>query len=355
MFLSSSPSKALDAGTVLPWERDLAFGSGESLSSPVPTSFTFEERLSYLREFGSHCMSFSTLQPGMEYFDMPGIGFIAYRSKWGVKMVLADPVCDEKDRETLIGAFLSRYKRSTFIQITEPVAELMSRRFGYYATQFGQETVIDLTCWSLSGKKKQVLRTSVNQAVKNGIVIREAVDDPRYKELSDQWITTRKIKKREISFLIRPMEMEYQKETRKFFAYQGEDLIGFVFFDPIYRNGKITGYVPNISRFSHKFRQGIFYPMMIHAMEKFKEEGLEELNLGLSILVLDEGNRLFESGFLKNIERLIYRYGNFIYNFKGIEFTKSRFCGHTNRFYSAHRNYLPAVSLISMFKLANVF
>ncbi|MGM0451729.1 MAG: DUF2156 domain-containing protein [Thermodesulfobacteriota bacterium] len=355
MLLFHSSSKAIHPERVLPWQQGFRAGIGKSSEISRSSGFSFEERLAYLRQYGDHCMSFSTLQPGMQYFDMPGVGFIAYKNKWGSQMVLADPVCRKDDQELLIGEFIRRHKRCAFVQISEPVAELMHRKFGFYATQFGQETVIDLESWSTSGKKKQVLRTALNQTRKKGVVIREGDGDTRYRQLSDQWRVTRKIKNREIGFLIRPMDMAYQAETRKFFAYQDNELIGFIFFDPIYRDGRIVGYVPNISRFSQNFRQGIFYSIMVYAMEQFRAEGLEEMNLGLSILVLDDQNKGHESGMLKNIERLIYRYGNFIYNFRGIEFTKSRFCGRTNRFYCAHKHYMPAMKLLSVFKLANVF
>lgn len=348
-------SKAISSGDVMQGTYRLPLRAKQARPVSTPGKFTLDQRMEYLRAYGSHCMSSSLLQPGMEYFDMPGLGFIAYRRKWGVKMVLADPVCHENDREALIGEFLARYRNVAFIQISEPVAELMNQAFGYYATQFGIETVVDLENWTLSGKKKQVLRTAVNQSRKKGVVIREGSNDTNYRELSGQWITTRKIKNREIGFLIRPMEMAHQPDTRKFFAYLNDELIGFIFFDPIYRDGRVVSYVPNISRFSSSFRQGIFYSIMIHAMEKFKAEGIKELNLGLSILILNDDNKPYESRVLKNIERMICRYGNFIYSFKGINFTKSRFQGRTNRFFCAHKGFLPAVKLILVFKLANVF
>lgn len=360
MFMFNASSKTLSQAEYIPttplsegWLRPVGSERVDNLSET--RAFSIEERMEYIRKYGSHCMSFSTLQPGMKFFDVPGRGFIAYMQKWGSQMVLSDPVCHENDREYLIGQFLATFKHTGFVQITEPVAKLMHERFGYYATQFGVETIVDLENWNLSGKKKQILRTSLNQTRKSGIVIRECREEDRHHELSRKWMTTRKIKNREIGFLIRPMVMNHEEDTRKFFAYQGDALVGFAFFDPIYRDGKIVSYVPNISRFSQNFRQGIFYSLMAHAMETFKAEGISYLNLGLSILVLDDENKPSEGWLLKNIERLIYRYGNFIYNFKGIAFTKSRFCGTTNKFYCAHRWPLPAIKLISMFKLSNVF
>jgi phosphatidylglycerol lysyltransferase len=159
------------------------------------------------------------------------------------------------------------------------VAELIHEKFGYYATQFGVEINVDLREWDLKGKKKQILRTSVNHAQKEGVVIEERVSNDGCRALTDEWLKTRTVKDREIVFLIRPMDMEYQEGTRKFFAYLHGELIGFIFFDPIYTDNKITGYVPNISRFSNKFKPGIFYPLMIHAMETFKREGVECMHL----------------------------------------------------------------------------
>jgi lysylphosphatidylglycerol synthetase-like protein (DUF2156 family) len=355
MFLFTNSSEAVNQTRALPRDWRAPYTLKKTKSDTADNQFSFEERLEYLQKYGSHCMSFSALQPEMQFFDMPGKGFIAYRSLWGASMVLGDPICDEKDRGLLIGEFMRFHPNNAFIQISEPIAELIHNEFGYYATQFGIETTVDLKEWNLKGKKKQVLRTSVNQAKDQGVTIRECYEECRHHALSKKWMSTRKIKNREIGYLIRPMVMDYEKETRKFFAYLGDELIGFVFFDPIYKDGKIISYVPNISRFSHLFRQGIFYAIMVHAMEKFQKEGIKQLNLGLSILVLDEENRTHEAWLLKNIERLIYRYGNFIYNFKGINFTKSRFQGKENNFYCAHKWSLPALKLISVFKLANVF
>ena len=351
MLMFDTSSKALEQVKIVPDSWVLPSGAGKiDVPVAIPETiaddgeiFSFEERMTYMKKYGSHCMSFSTLQPGMRFFDVPGKGFVAYMQKWGSQMVLSDPICRENDREAVLCAFLEKYPNSGFIQVTEPVARLIHERFGFYATQFGIETVIDLEKWRISGKKKQILRTSINQAKKRGIVIRENPDETRHHQLSKEWMATRKIKNREIGFLIRPMVMDHEDDTRKFFAYQGDELIGFVFFDPLYKDGKIISYVPNISRFSHSFKQGIFYCLLVHAIETFKAEGLKEVNLGLSILVLDDEDAVHEAGLLKSIERLIFKYGNFIYNFKGIAFTKSRFQGKTNKFYSAHKWSFPAV------------
>lgn len=321
----------------------------------ITHKFSFEERITYLKEYGSHCMSFSALQPGIQYFDMPGIGYIAYEQNWGLRAVLSDPVCNEKDQETLLGKFLQMGGPIGFAQVSEPVTRLLYEKFGFFATQLGIESIIDLKNWNLRGKKKQILRTSLNQAAKKGIFVKENYNEDRHNQFSGEWIKTRKLKNREIRFLIRPMNMDYEEGTRKFFAYQGDELIGFVFFDPVYSNGKIISYVPNISRFSPSFRQGIFYTIMVNAMDIFKKEGIEQIHLGLSPFAVSDMNSQYEINFTKKLVRFLYQNGNMVYSFKGIHFTKSRFRGQDYRTFCSHKGKLPLREILTMFKISNFF
>ena len=317
-------------------------------------SFTFSERVGYLKKFGTHSQSFSTLQPGMQYFDVPGIGYIAYMRKWGGTFVLSDPVCAPDDFGRLLESFHRRFPNASYIQVSKPVVDFLHLRFGLYGTQFGRESRIDLARWSLSGKKKQVLRTALNQAEKNGITVKERFSDDHTREISEAWIRTRKCKSNEIRFLIRPMEMEYRENERHFYAYQDGKAVGFIYFDPIYRNNEIISYVPNISRANADFRQGIFYTLMAHAIDAFKTEGVPYLDLGLIPLSLDPATEHQESRLLKRLLHGLYEKGNFLYTFKGLEFTKSRFRGDNFKTYCCHKRSIPALEFLAMFKLTRL-
>jgi len=316
--------------------------------------FTLEERLSYLRKYGNHCLSFSLLQQGMQYFDVPGKGFVAFGQKWGKRFVLADPVCDINDREPLLQEFIKYGNAPVFVQISEDIAELIHKRFGYYSTQFGVEINVSLEEWDMTGKKKQIIRTSINHARNAGVLIEERCTDDACRQLSGEWLKTRKVRNREIGFLIRPVDMEYQEGTRKFSACLDGELIGFVFFDPIYSDNRVIGYVPNISRFSRRFKPGIFYPLMIHAMDVFKQEGIKNLHLGLCPLVADDNAMPGESVILKRINRIVYNHGNWIFSFKGLYFTKSRFGGTEKKIFGGTRERLPAWSFLALLKLCKV-
>lgn len=317
-------------------------------------SFTFTERVGFLKKYGTHSQSFSTLQPGMQYFDVPGMGYVAYMRKWGATFVLSDPVCDPKDFGNMLESFHQRFPNASYIQVSKPVVDFLHLRFGLYGTQFGSESRIDLSRWSLSGKKKQILRTALNQAGKSGITVKERFSDDHTREISEAWIRTRKCKSNEIRFLIRPMEMDYRENERHFYAYQDGKAVGFIYFDPIYRNNEIISYVPNISRANADFRQGIFYTLMAHAMEVFKDEGVPYLDLGLIPLSLDSATEHQESRLLKRLLHGLYEKGNFLYNFKGLEFTKSRFRGDNFKTYCCHKRSIPALEFLAMFKLTRL-
>jgi lysylphosphatidylglycerol synthetase-like protein (DUF2156 family) len=311
-------------------------------------------RVACLKQFGSHSMSFSTLQPDMSYFDLPGIGYIAYARHWGLRFVLADPVCHPHLRGVMLDRFLAAVPNALFVQVTKPVVEHLHQAHGYYGTQFGSESKVDLASWSLRGGKKQTIRTAINQARNQGIEIRESGFDPDAKKISEAWIRTRRCKNNEIRFLIRPMLVDYRDGTRYFYAYHHGEAVAFVFFDPVYLNGRLVGYVPNISRSSANFKQGLWYALMVHAMEVFKAEGVTYIDLGLVPLMMADEIEPQESRLLRGVMSAIRERMDFLYNFKGLEFAKSRFQGTVEKTYCCHRRALPGLAMTAMFRLTRI-
>jgi len=323
---------------------------------PLNGFFTESERIAYLKRHGNHVLSFCTMQPDMRYFDMPGIGYISYMKNFtGKPFTLGDPVCAPEHMELILSKFLARHPNTVFCQVSKPVMQYLHQQYKYYGTQMGSQSTVDLENWNLKGKKKQVIRTAVNQAKKNGVVVHESLCENQSKEISEKWIKTRKVKGQEIRFLIRPMNMTYTEGVRYFYAYVDDKPVGFVFFDPIYKNNEVVSYVPNISRSSVEFNQGLFYTIMSHAMDIFQAEGIKRLDLGFIPASMAKDDEAQESLWVKKALRLCYEHAGFIYSFKGIEFTKSRFRGQVDRTYICHKRSIPAFDFFGMFNILNVF
>ncbi|MDM8006232.1 MAG: DUF2156 domain-containing protein [Phycisphaerae bacterium] len=318
--------------------------------------FAFQQRLDYLRQFGTHCMAYSTLQPGMRYYDMPGVGYIAYRQYCGTRFVLGDPVCAFADIPWIAQEALREHRQTCFVQVREHTAMMLRDEFGLRPMHMGVETLLPLARWNLTGKRKQVVRTARNQAAERGITVEEDGQTPReeIERFSDAWLGTRRVKSRQMSFLVRPFDMRPNSDCRMFVARRDGQLTGFAVFDPIYSEGRIIGYTPDITRSSEEFRQGVYYCLVLAAAERFKEEGAEILNLGLSPLATDNGTPRSESRLVTRGLDLLFERGNRFYNFKGVSFTKSRFCGTEVPVFFSHPNRYPFREILSVMSLSKV-
>ncbi|WP_137937541.1 DUF2156 domain-containing protein [Chitinivorax sp. B] len=334
--------------------QDQVFVLDAASLQPSIDMFSHSERVGYLMQHGAHAMAFSTMQPDMEYFDVPGIGFMSYARYWGMQFVLSDPVCDPKHLNIILDKFVTHFPNAAFAQVSKAVVDHLHWKHGYYGTQFGSELRIELSNWHLRGARKQIIRTAINQAKVQGIEIKEGPFDRYTKTISEAWIKTRRCKNNEIRFLIRPMLMDYKENTRYFYAYHEGQAVAFVFFDPIYLDGKLVGYVPNISRSCALFKQGLWYALMAYAIDVFRHEGVAYVDLGLVPLMLADECEPQESRLLRSLMSVIRERGDMLYNFKGLQFAKSRFDGQVTKTYCCHRNALPALAMAGMFRLTRI-
>jgi lysylphosphatidylglycerol synthetase-like protein (DUF2156 family) len=234
------------------------------------------------------------------------------------------------------------------------LCDILFKNHNYYGTQCGFEPLVLINSWNLKGKKKNVIRTAMNQVKAQEIELKESHFLNQTYSISHSWIQTRRCKKREIRFLIRPLSMKYTEGLRYFYAFKNKKPIGFICFDPIYQKEKIVAYVPNISRSSKLFKQGLWYAIMAHALDVFKKEGLEFLHLGITPLIKKEKQEEQESKMLQFLIVKIYQSCSFFYNFKGLEFAKSRFDGEKKKVYYCHVHKLPLLSMTRLFRLTGM-
>ena len=124
---------------------------------------------------------------------------------------------------------------------------------------------------------------------------------------------------------------------RKFYCFKDGQLVGYVFFDPFFRAGRCIGYCANILRCRPGLRPpGILDFAILTALERFREEGLEWLALGIAPLH-DLRRRPGDDALLRFCGRLLYRWGGSLYNFRELAFHKSRYRGRSSRLYFCKR------------------
>jgi len=307
-----------------------------------------------------NCLALSSLNGDLSLFESTTGGKIVYKnsSLYGT-MVVGDPLCEATNRESVVKEFLSRFPRSTFLQVTRDTAYTLCK-IGYCATILGIETEISLSEWSISDSKNRKIRTKISQLRRSGIIIKEITSSPveltAAAMLSERWMKNIKLNNSELKFLTRPPRFEVERMTRKFAAYQNNQMIGIAFFDTLNPWKDREGYVFQILRYTPEAPRGTSIYLIIQAAEIFGRDNIKILSLGLSPLakgIKREGipvNWFLQS--LLDIFKFITKSG---YNYQGIEDYKRGFHGKEHRVYVCYRSLLPIREWIGIAVMTGLF
>lgn len=322
-------------------------------------SFDQQEKWSllspFLRRYGKEALAYATLQQGMEYFINP-TGYLAFTSvthpvfaRKGRRMVLSDPICAEEDLPRLVREFLDFAPRAAFVVVSERCAAAL-RGLGFKANCIGYEPELPIQTYNTQGNWKELdlIKRARNEAKREGIVIREEeaiekVSKAQLNEVSTRWIGHKPVNDREIWIYARRPVFAHEEDVRKFVAYDREGRVaGFIFYDPMYRDGKVFGYSANISRCDEQRFGRLATAINMVAVEQFKGEGKELLNLCLAPFVKLEGGKYNDDWATTGFFRISERFGNNIYNFKGLSFYKAKYRGVEKSLYFASNNPMPS-------------
>lgn len=301
-----------------------------------------EKRLQLVRQFGTFTQAYSTaVQEGLEHF-WHGDCYLAYRQKWGVTCVLADPVGDASLHKPLLQKFVGRFRKPCFWQIGRSTATIL-QECGLWINEMGCDTRLDLGAYDFKGKKKERLRHATNWLAKHDFTVVEGtyadnIDIKKIRQLSETWQSSRRTTK-SVHFFNRPLIFEDEPDVRKFFLLSPDgEPVAFVSFDPIYRDGEVIGYSPAIKRRLSDAPLRAEEGLMKIAIEQFQSEGRELVMLGLSPLagIKDEefrANPLQHFGWSRALEA--WWINRFFYNLAGHADFKRRFGGTEEQTYYA--------------------
>lgn len=302
----------------------------ESLQTAVTSlknsTATAKFRYEKLQQHGYGSLAYSSLQKGMQYFMHPELGYIAYtplRDGPNSVCVLADPICSKENLKPLIQEFMKEKSDPVFLHISHDTGKVLNE-MGFSINELGVETIIDIQKFNLVGNKKQQLRNARNGAKKDNVTVVEidTVDDEMlksFKKISDGWMKEKVISDNEMQFIVRPVVFVDEIDVRKFVAVKDNQVVGFVIFDPMYEDGKVSGYIANHLRTNLDRTYSVVDFIILEALDKFKQEGKKDLSLGLSPLAkVDDSQEFKHSKLLKAHFKYAFEKANFLYNFKNL-------------------------------------
>jgi lysylphosphatidylglycerol synthetase-like protein (DUF2156 family) len=320
----------------------------------------------FICQYGRDALSYATLQQGMEYF-IHERGYIAFVmashpvfARQPKPIVLVDPVCDRRHLDEVIRAFLRIYPNAVFSIISEHCAGVL-RSIGFKANCVGYEPELPVQQYNTKGdwKEYDLIKRARNEARREGLTIREVdiatVPVDQLQALSAQWMKGKKVNDREIWIFARRPVYHTEPGVRKFVAFDRDGkAVGYVFYDPMYRDGKAYGYSANTVRCDENRYGRLATAIHMVAMETFREEGVEVLNLCLCPFTNLEKGVYSDDLATRWFFQISERFGGEIYNFKGLSFHKSKYRGQEKLIYYASNSLMPSNDVYLAFQAAEI-
>lgn len=296
----------------------------------------YPEVFSYVKKYGNFTMAYSVLQEGMKYY-YNNDGIFAWMPCGPFAFVLGDPLISLESQSEIIRNFVKHCKHNRIwpavVQCGLHTAKTLVEE-GFCAEPLGLEYITGIKEFSLKGKERYHLRRWYSHASKSGVVVQEVPCDDKemwshLKNISEVWIEmknrNRRNRLKELRFLTRPFMGQPEEDTRCFVAICRQRPVAFIVFDPVYDNERIVGYYSNIERYLPEVPNGTPDLIRMRAMDKFREEDISILSLGLSPLhPMDIKLPISPSFKYRWISYLFYNYGERLYPFKGNAFHKEK-------------------------------
>jgi len=322
---------------------------------------TPEARRSYLLEYGSQSNAYFHNQEDLRYFHLEGVGFVSYHLQrgWGrpVPLVFLKPLCADGQLRHLLAAFLAELgPRAVFMGMDAQAASVLGE-LGFSVNEFGVEFTVPVQTHRVEGRAMRHLR-SVRNYASRGVEVKELAQAQapleETRRVSDQWLGQRRVSRRELRFLTRPPQFGEDWGVRKFYAFKEGKLVGFVFFDPFFRGGRCIGYCANILRCIPDPRPpGILDFVILQAMARFREEGIQSLALGVAPLHGLEPCP-GEDRLLRWCGQALYRWGGPLYNFRDLAYHKSLYRGQAQKVYFCKRGIGILATFLLSLRATNV-
>jgi lysylphosphatidylglycerol synthetase-like protein (DUF2156 family) len=341
-----------------------------------------------LKKWGGNCLAYACLQPGLSSFGTLNRGVLFFKRpfnrnrdhkifnlkyrkyigtilfQWAKRIysplvVFGDGLLNLDLAEDTIDKILQTKCRISFCHVGDNISRILSKR-GFYITPMGYETVIDLESFNPTWRTHRWFMMALKKASKE-LVVTEKESIELLKEdiqrVDKKWSVSRKRSFKNQAFLTRPITFKEEMDVRCFFAYQNDIMVGFRFFDPMYKDGEVYGYSASISRYDPDAISGCSTFLLSEAIETFKTEKISELSLGLSPFKLSSlekhrqeidylSHRVRLSKITFYLFKFFFRVNGFFYSFNGLSLYKSHFKARTRPIYFASKQRLPLFSII---------
>lgn len=273
-----------------------------------------------LEKYSDNPSAFLAVNQGNEFFSAPGAdGFVCYRRHGGCWFQFGGPLTSAKERVPLQGAFLEAARASgrrvVGVQLQHADAELFAA-LGHTVNKVGASYAVELTGYSLRGKRFLRLRNKISRAARAGLEIVETGAADVGEDISSinrRWLRNKGRHVKELSFLIGEVGGPWQEQRRLLLGRIDGEAVGYVSYAPVF--GTRPGWLHDLSRRVPDCPPGVMEAINASAIERFRDGGTGWLHFGFTPFTsLDVGHELSTaSRATSRIVRFLAEHGESVY------------------------------------------
>ncbi|MFC7310216.1 bifunctional lysylphosphatidylglycerol flippase/synthetase MprF [Streptomyces monticola] len=289
----------------------------------MPDSLRPEEHapiVSVLEHYADNPSAFLALNRGNTYFTHAGLdGFVCYRVQGRRWIQFGGPFADTADRRELESRFLEAAHRSgckvIAAQLQRDDAELFAD-LGLTVNQVGASYAVELTDFTLRGKRFVRLRNKISRALRAGLEIEEVDPGDHAEEIgaiNDRWLLEKGKHTKELAFLVGEIGGQWQPMRKLYAGKIDGRVIAYVSYVPVY--GTRPGWLHDLSRRLPDCPPGVMEAINSKVIEELRAAGTSWLHFGFTPFTgLDDAHQLpTASRIAARIVRLIADHGDRVY------------------------------------------
>ncbi|MHC5250328.1 bifunctional lysylphosphatidylglycerol flippase/synthetase MprF [Enterococcus sp. LJL90] len=253
-------------------------------------------------------------------------------------VIMGDPAGKESDfadaiQQLIHDADILGY-HPVFYEVSEKLVMLL-HEFGYDFIKMGEAAEVDLTTFTISGKKMKGQRATMNRLQKEGYQF-EVLKPPfnqetmaSLREVSDAWLAGRKEKGFSLGFF---SEDYLQKSPISVIKDQTGAIVAFANIMPTYT--ETIGTIDLMRHNPETAPSGTMDFLFINLFEYMHNEGLTIFDLGMAPLSNVGTSR--KSFTQERIAYLVYQFGSHFYSFQGLRDYKEKYAAEWVPSYTAY-------------------
>ncbi len=242
-------------------------------------------------------------------------------------IVLGDPI----GNKSLVGAAIQEFQSyadhyALTVVFYQAAPEYLSiyHENGYNFFKLGEEALVPLATFTLTGKSNQNLRTAKNKSDREGQTF-EVLSPPYHadllaelRQISNEWLGDRKEKAYSLGWFNEPY---IQRSPLALLRNAEGQILAFATLAPAYDQNKVISI--DLMRHLNDTPNGTMDVLFVRLIEWAKEQGYSYFNLGMSPLssVGENQNAHRE----EKLARLVFQYGGHWYGFEGLRRYKEKF------------------------------